>query len=92
MCVYIHAGEEDEKLCAVRMKMKYCFVDSCFDSTEFGETVVGKQVHHKGLEYHNLACKSPVENDSIDDIHARRVEPLGDKSDLKDPYRGYCRR
>lgn len=69
----------------------YCSVHSCLDSMVFGEIAVNKQVRHRGLGYHNLLHKHPAEIDSIDDIHARRVEPLGDKGDLKDRYRGYCR-
>lgn len=68
------------------------FVDSCLDSMVFGRTVVDKQARHRGLEYHNLMHKNPAGVGSIGDIHARRVEPMGDKGDLKDRYRGYCRR
>lgn len=28
----------------------------------------------------------------MDGIHARRVEPMGDKRDLRDPYPDYYRR
>lgn len=72
--------------------MMCCCVDSCLDSTVFEGTVVGKQARHRRLEHHNLEYKNPAEIDSTDDIHARRSEPMGDKGDLKGPYRDYCTR
>lgn len=92
MCAYIHVGEADENLHAGRMMQMCCFVDSCLDSTVFGRPVVDKPVRHRLLECHNLLYTNPAEIGSIDDIRARRVEPMGDKDDLKDRYRGCCRR
>ena len=69
----------------------YCFGRSCLDSTVFVGTVVNMQVRHRGPKYHNLPHKNPAGIDATDDIHARRVEPLGGKGDLKGRHRGYCR-